>query len=628
MTVIFSHTWKKGHVLRRVLLIATVGVISLASHSICQPYRPWIATAEERQRPPVWGAEYDGAATAEERQRPPVQGVVTAPVVGEYDVDPRTATFVVQGSVNLSAADGWIAIDVLKDPTADPNDEHNWQYDVGFAQITGSGPDFTFESAPLQLFNLPDLTPWVNGGLGRARVAFVFRHDLSWELLHVQDSDEITPENAHVIVFADVAPNRTDQRSVKDRCEPQDLDNVEDPTNPCTPDYLSANRNVLFYPPGNKDAQQQAAIHYYREVRTGPDGRGESIEAALPTLQKFRERYFAPFECDDLLNEPEQVTTYYNNGDLGIGRGMHCIYNGCKDELACYVRNYGGRDGTPFFGSKSEAQLALQNDKPFATVAMVERARMATNAANRVFFVVYEHIDGDPDHTQLLHAAQLDRKGFNTSIPGNCLQCHGINSTYTAHARHEVRRAFFLPFDLDAFQFFSDDPNSELSLVRQEAAFRAQNRMVRDLSGLFQSSDARKLIAGWYNGDLFRGTFNGAFVPPEEWGGTEQQEQLYLEVNARACRTCHISYVPASQGQAGDNRPGLQFGTYQQFITLWPLINERACGPIERSKWQRGSLAMPNAEQTLRVFWSTSARAHLFAQIPDAFGDCAPPQHP
>jgi hypothetical protein len=68
---------------------------------------------------------------------------------------------------------------------------------------------------------------------------------------------------------------------------------------------------------------------------------------------------------------------------------------------------------------------------------------------------------------------------------------------------------------------------------------------------------------------------------------------------------------------------GLQFGTYEQFIAAWPRIKVRTCGLIQ------DPLHMPNAEQTLRVFWTTSARAHLFAQVPDAFGDCAPPPpHP
>jgi hypothetical protein len=629
MSITFNHTGKKGGMLRRVLLIAAIGVISLAGVSIWQAYRLRVATAADRQRRPV-------------------QGVVTAPVVGEYDVDPKTATFVFRGSVNMSAVEGWIAIDVLKDPSADPNNEQNWAYDRGFAEITGSGLDFTFESAPLQLFNLEGLTPWVDGGLGRARVAFVFRDDRSWELLRVQDSDGITPENEHVLVFADINPDRTDQRPSGSRCVPQDLDNVQDPTNPCTPDYLSANRRVSFSPPGQKDEQEQAAIGYYQQVKTAPDGTGESIEAALSTLQKFRERYFAPFECDEGFNEPEAVTTYFNHGDLGIGREMHCIRNGCigKQELACYVMNFvGGSDGTPFFvesnatplfGDKAGAQAAVEQRKPFATVAMVDRQHII-GSPNGVFFVVYEHIGGALNNTRLATAAQLDRKAFNTSIPGNCLQCHGINSTYIAHP-DEVRGATFLPFDLDSFEFFSDDPGSALSRVRQEAAFRAQNRMVHSTIPSARLPDARELIAGWYGGDLFSGIFNGKFVP-RGWSGIDQpyppaspQVQLYRKVYARACRTCHISYEPESGGLQ------LQFGTYQDFLTSFTQIIVRACGSIEESEWGDaalgGSLSMPNAEQTLRVFWTTAARAHLFAQVPNAQvpngrGDCAlPSSHP
>jgi hypothetical protein len=312
---------------------------------------------------------------------------------------------------------------------------------------------------------------------------------------------------------------------------------------------------------------------------------------------------------------------------LGIGREMHCIYNNCKHELACYVKNLGRRDGTPLFGDKAEAEEALQSNKPFATVAMVERLDMAPDAANRVFFAVYEHISGDPENTQLALSAPLDRKGYNTSIPGNCLQCHGINSRYTAHARHEVRRAFFLPFDLDAFEFFSNEPR-----VSQESAFRAQNRMVVRLSGLSRLPDARQLVRGWYNGDLFTGTFNGKFVP-KGWSGVDEpyppaspQVQLYRKVYAQACRTCHISYEPAptppplpGQMPFPPERVDLQFGTYQQFAGISNL-KEVTCGSVTNPT------PMPNAEQTLLEFWRSEARAHLFAQTPHTrgFGDCAP----
>jgi hypothetical protein len=609
MSVTFRHARSETDVLQHpALLLAVVRVIALAGILICQ-------------------TNGLGGATAAE-----VQGVVTAPVVAAYDVDPTTATFVFRGSINMNSADGWIAIDVLKDPKADPSDEQNWRYDVGFAQITGSGPDFTFASPPLQIFELarsdPSLRPWIDGGLGRARVAFVFRNDPSqWVLLPVQDEDGITPQNQHVIVFSDIDPDRTNQVVSADRarCVPQDLDNVNDPTNPCTPNYLSANANVLSFPPGQENEQRQATMDYYQQVKTGPRGGGASILAALGTLQKFRQRYFAPFQCNDIV--PEAVTTYYNKGDLGIGREMHCINNGCTGELACYVRNFGTLDpltqeGKAFFGDKAEAQMAVQSGKPFATVAMVER-QLIQGSPNSVFFAVYD------TNENLQFDAKLDRKGFNTSIPGNCLQCHGINSTYTAHANHEVHRAIFLPFDLDSFEFFSDDPNSTLSRLRQESAFRAQNRMVRNFSRLFRLPDARALVSGWYNDDLFTGTFNGDFVPPQ-WSGTPQQQQLYLEVYARTCRTCHISYeavaADAPSDVAGDRRVGLQFGTYQQFLDLWPLINLHACGPVSDTK------PMPNAEQTLQLFWTTAARAQLFAQLPAevpiAFRDCAPPKNP
>jgi len=253
---------------------------------------------------------------------------------------------------------------------------------------------------------------------------------------------------------------------------------------------------------------------------------------------------------------------------------------------------------------------------------MVER-QFIPGFPNSVFFVVYGA------NMDLATDARLDRKGYNTSIPGNCLQCHGINSRYTAHAAHEVRRAIFLPFDLDSFEFFSDDPNSALSLSRaaQEGAFRAQNRMAHDFSRLSQlkdNADARQLIEGWYNNDLFTGTFNGDFVPPG-WSGTEQQKQRYLKVYARACRTCHISYETAptnDSDDAGRNVPGLQFGTYDLFVQLWGLIQPRACGQNINAPIG----AMPNAEQTLRQFWTTAARAQLFAQVPNAFRDCAPPE--
>ncbi len=50
---------------------------------------------------------------------------------------------------------------------------------------------------------------------------------------------------------------------------------------------------------------------------------------------------------------------------------------------------------------------------------MVSRGQMPANAANKVFFAVYDQTDA------LADVAQLDNREYNTFIPGNCLVCHG-----------------------------------------------------------------------------------------------------------------------------------------------------------------------------------------------------------
>jgi len=625
MRVTFGDARSKRGVLQHpAFLIAAVRVVLLAGLLISQTNRLGGATAAE------------------------VVGGVSGPIVGEYDVDENTRffdspAFRFTGFINMSPADGYIRIDVLKDATADPRVERNWQMGAGFAQITGSAPFFRFASPPLKIFNFTRFPrSWVDGGLGRARVVFVFRNDPSHGvLLPVQDDFGITPQNPYVIVFADVAPDRTNQIEKtfgNGGCLSVNaflLDDFEgNATDPCTPNYLSANTNVPFFRPWEPqqlDEQRRNTMDYYRQIGTNSDGGGPSIFAGLNTLRKFRARYFPPFDCNEFM-EPEAVTTYYNKGDLGIGREMHCSYNTCRDnqELACYVKNFGTRNGKAQFGHKAEAQLAVRNNQPFATVAMVHRKRITdrspNDAPNDVFFVVYD------SNGNLQFDAQLDRKGYNTSIPGNCLQCHGINSSYTVNPNHEVHRAMFLPFDLDSFEFFSENKNSPLSRVKQENAFRAQNRFVHHYSRLNLLPDAKALIEGWYNDDLFFDTskFNGDFAPPG-WMGNGQQQQLYRKVYARACRTCHISYEPVPADHApsdkGDGRIGLQFGTYEQFLEKWvPLINQATCGPINPIGLKG---TMPNAEQTLQLFWTTPARAQLFAQLPDpgprGFRDCAPP---
>ena len=134
--------------------------------------------------------------------------------------------------------------------------------------------------------------------------------------------------------------------------------------------------------PDRLELEKRTTADYYAAVPTDPNGLfGQSIKLAFPTLDDFIKYYFdRPLETDCLFsddNEPEQTATYFNRGDLGIGREMHCIYRACTAELACYVKNLAEIDpidNKPIFGDKELAEgVVMGNHPPFATVAMVER---------------------------------------------------------------------------------------------------------------------------------------------------------------------------------------------------------------------------------------------------------------
>ena len=106
--------------------------------------------------------------------------------------------------------------------------------------------------------------------------------------------------------------------------------------------------------------------------------------------------------------------TYYNNDDLGLGRKMRRVRNGCG-ETACYVQNFGAVDGNGRpeirFGDKNAAEQAVAQGKPFATVAMVEHHNRPQDDSNKVIFAAYEHNPDNPEdpwQARLAEEAALD----------------------------------------------------------------------------------------------------------------------------------------------------------------------------------------------------------------------------
>ena len=248
---------------------------------------------------------------------------------------PSGFQFTFSGSVNASPNEWFIAVDVLNPAGANPGYEANWSYNAATFRATGGGPEvFTFSEGGVTPFaSLPDA--WKVGGLGRLRVVVVLDADTSqWAALPVRDTEGHTPANATTIVVADTAPDPTKPPGQTDQT-------IKNPLNPATPNYLSVNAGVLSFPPGQLPQQQAATNNYYNQIKVGSRGTGQSIREKIPTLKKFIDYYFRPFECSSILNEPERVTKYFNKGDIGVGREMRCINRGCTGELACYVKNFG-----------------------------------------------------------------------------------------------------------------------------------------------------------------------------------------------------------------------------------------------------------------------------------------------
>jgi hypothetical protein len=224
---------------------------------------------------------------------------------------------------------------------------------------------------------------------------------------------------------------------------------------------------------------------------------------------------------------------------------------------------------------------------------------MNRESANKVFFVVY---DGAGKQTK---TAQLDSKGFNKSVPANCLVCHGSHASYDSQ-KGRVVGAAFLPFDLDSFRFFDEGVSHPLfpSRSEQEPVFKRLNQLVYQ-TDLILNDDARELILGWYGGTIGKPgefpstTFQGQFVPPG-WRNTDSSIQLYRQVIAKSCRTCHIS------SSSTQTAPAYTFGmaTELTFGNSGKFSNNAGRALIDVCQQN----TMPNAEQTLGLFWQGAGR--------------------
>jgi len=186
-----------------------------------------------------------------------------------------------------------------------------------------------------------------------------------------------------------------------------------------------------------------------------------------------------------------------------------------------------------------------------------------------------------------LNNIALDKTGQRTAIPNNCLTCHGGSGVGTdTQNRTVVRKAYFLPFDLSAFQ----DRGSN-KLANQQEQFRQLNQFVYQTT---PPQVTRDLILGWYHSSLSTvgQTFDAGYIAPR-WKSRSSTARVYTDVIGPYCRTCH----GAQDLSAG----GIDFADPSAVEDQRAVLLAYVCNIHQ----------MPHAQQTEIRFWKSGARAQL-----------------
>ncbi len=240
----------------------------------------------------------------------------------------------------------------------------------------------------------------------------------------------------------------------------------------------------------------------------------------------------------DQPNPGELRVVYWNAGDLGLARDMHCIKHDVRESerlkfitartFACYVTNYrkdfaGTQGGGNVFAGAPDIQTSVGNAArvvdPVATVAMevtynfslvaAEFPRKSSVTRSNVDFIAFDEQNGGvpfspPLDTNLGVNVNPDGSIDNDpnhpgkASPGTCLACHG--GTYAPASDPQgahVRDGNFLPFNTAGgnFAFTADSALPQFTEAAQREAFRQLNVFVLETQPTTVIAD---LVKGWY----------------------------------------------------------------------------------------------------------------------------------
>jgi len=307
-----------------------------------------------------------------------------------------------------------------------------------------------------------------------------------------------------------------------------------------------------------------------------------------PQLSDFNSRYFngtLPGLGGTGRADPPVSVSFYNAGDLGLGRKVTCVRGYLqaktisKNGTACAVEEYAPYDGSGklVFGDEAGALNALSTGRPYATGVIVVYDQ-TTSEAPDMWFGSYKEATPGATPTRTLES-QLSAAG-NVGLPGMCMSCHGGDGTWRSGGK--LSDTWLLPFDTSRYVFPSWNP-----LSNQAENFRKLNAMVI-------AANPTPAIAEFVNGSYANnvntpGTTQDPNFIPAGWSKTPAQIKVYNSVIKPYCRTCHSAQTSLTFAKATDAENNRA------------LIIGDVCSTHK----------MPHAQQTLKKFWSSGARAQL-----------------
>jgi hypothetical protein len=391
--------------------------------------------------------------------------------------------------------------------------------------------------------------------------------------------------------------------------------------------FLSRNRNHFLTQKGTDT--QESACAYYRAIgaitercsnlETFGDGVYFDPPEGLPVGIKFDCAPLFDFgfkgDCRDWKEEhgfktPGQVVhaTYFNAGDLGLGRVMHATTftknPGTRDAetiTAAYVCNFNSLASALEVGTGDTAgEPGFETTVPAACVAFDWSSKR--QFTRLYIFKPFARRQGLPILFVLAGSAALDNAGEKW-VPGLCSTCHASNSFHESPSEQFPARADggdigiqWLPFDLDAFDYAP-----QLSRNAQEAAFKRLN----DLVGSTAPRPAvQELLEGWYPDK--QPPQRSTFVPD----GWQPDSQFYRQVFKPFCRTCHVVQFPG----VADFREGLTGNPAALICEPW---TSATATPLARK--------MPAAAVTFDQFWNNRAAVAVLSRFLNRTTPCPRP---